>query len=129
MIYKGKLNISRFQFNEEASNTQKIEELAKLINCFVSVSQNLDFATDKNLFFVKKDSNIVAYNGGTPSVEINGYDVQEKLGLETPNVEINRLRKKIQQQLAPQNKGKVNTEKQVTNKFTTLKSVKSNDGK
>ena len=86
-IYESKLNISGFRFNKNATDAQKEEAFGKLINRFVFASRNLDFDSDKNLFFVMKGQARVIYNnGGDNNVRIRGVDVQERLGLKTPEV-------------------------------------------
>lgn len=87
MIYDGKLNISSFKFADGATDEQKKQAFAKLINYFVSASRNADFASEKNLFLVQGNFLSVAYNnGGSQKVTIEGADIQERLGLETPEV-------------------------------------------
>lgn len=87
LIYAGKLNISGFRFVENATNEQKEEAFAKVINCFVSASTNLDFSSEKNLFFISGNYSRISYNnGGNPAIKIRGVDIQEKLGLKTQDV-------------------------------------------
>lgn len=88
-IYKNELNISGFKFKENATDEQKEEAFGKLINCFVSTSKNLDFSSDKNLFMVQGNGREVIYNhGGSKSMQIDGVDVQEKMGLKTRAVAV-----------------------------------------
>lgn len=92
LIFGGKINVSGFTFIEEATDAQKEEALGKLINNFVSTSQNLDFGADKNLFVVQNNFHQVIYNnGGKESVKIKGVDVQEKVGLNTKEVATNKV--------------------------------------
>ena len=87
MIYSSKANISVFRFVEGATAKQKEEALGKIINSFVHASKNLDFSSDKNLFFVSNGRLQVRYNnGGSQSMKISGTDIQEKLGLKTDDV-------------------------------------------
>lgn len=91
-IYDGELNVSGFRFVEGASETQKEEAFGQLINSFVSTSKNLDFSSEKNLFVVQGNCRQVVYNnGGSEKMKISGVDVQEKLGLNTKAVALNRI--------------------------------------
>ena len=92
MIYEGKLNISGFKFVEGATDSQKEEAFGLLINSFVSTSKNLDFSSEKNLFVVQGNCHQIVYNnGGSEKMKISGVDVQEKLGLNTKAVTLNRI--------------------------------------
>ena len=89
MIYHHELTVSGFRFKENVEDEQKDEEFGKLIDSFVMASRNLDLRSVDNLFEVVDHDNYseVAYNnGGSESMEIDGTDVQEKLGLNTLSV-------------------------------------------
>ena len=86
-IYSSKLSIAGFRFNENVTKAQKEQAFGKVVNSFVSTSKNADFSSDENLFWVTANCSRVIYNnGGDNRMEIRGVDVQERLGLNTPEV-------------------------------------------
>ena len=100
LIFADKLNVVGFKFNPRATAQQKELGLRDLINGFVHTSQSLDFLSDKKLFMVMHtNGKVVAYNnGGLESVKINGADVQEKLGMKTPDVLLLQKRRQLMMQ-------------------------------
>ena len=96
LIYQNELTISGFKFRENISKAQKAEALGKLINSFVDTSKNLDFSSEKNLFVVQSGFYEVAYNnGGSAKLQIEGVDVQEKLGLNTTDVAFRKIQREL----------------------------------
>ena len=94
-IYHGDgLNISGFRFKETATKAQKEEAYGKIIDCFVSTSKNPDLRNENNLFYVWNGVKTVGYNnGGDSKKDIKGVDIQEKLGLNTPEVIVEKRRR------------------------------------
>lgn len=102
LIYENKLNITGFAFKEGVTQEQKDEAFGNVINSFVSASRNLDFSSEKNLFIVQGNCSEVIYNnGGSQKMKIDGADVQEKIGLKTPDVFMKQaFRKKMQSMMS-----------------------------
>lgn len=86
LIYRDELTLSGFRFKENITDAQKGDAFGKLIDCFVATSKNLDFSSDKNLFSVQNGLLKVTYNnGGSEGMEIDGSDIQERVGLDMPD--------------------------------------------
>lgn len=112
LIYSSRLNISGFKFNKDATEEQKEKAFVSLVNRFVNASKNLDFSSETNLFMIHANQRRVGYhNGGSQDIQIDGADVQEKLGMDTPAVRLKHLRRERMEILAGKAKGAEVSEK------------------
>lgn len=131
LIYEGKLSISGFKISENASEEQRKDIYEKVLRAFIATANDLDFSSEKHIFDIFYNSpkidpdRRVTLNGGG-SEKITGYDVQEKLGIETANAENHRKVMKAlddAREKLPQKTNAVDKENEVshkTNKFAPM---------